>query len=209
MEDRIIQIIYKAMKIPGWMNESELSILCKLVGSLPSESKVIEIGTYDGRSLCCMAAISPKNIFYGIDKFLDEPCDDWPEDKRHLSWPEFLSGPKVPDGYESPDMERTQKNIDIFELTNVTLLKGDSDSFHEMFEDKSIDMIFIDSSHDYATVKRTLKLYLPKMKTKSIISGHDYDCSWPGVCKAVDEVIEHLSTAKGGSMWWTIKGEVN
>jgi len=184
--DRKKQAITCAMKVPGWMSESDLSILCDLVQSLPPESKVIEIGTYDGRSLCCMALASPKTIFYGIDKFLDQWCDDWPEDKRHLSWPEFTSG------YEAPDIERTQKNVDTLGLTNVILLKGDSDSFHERFEDESIDMVFIDSSHDYVTVRRTLELYLPKVKSGGIVSGDDY--GKVKVHKAVDEIIKYLCT---------------
>ena len=39
----------------------------------------------------------------------------------------------------------------------------------------------------YEDVKKDLELYLPK--TNHLIGGHDYQKEWPGVIKAVEEII--------------------
>ena len=41
------------------------------------------------------------------------------------------------------------------------------------FKDKSLDIIFIDASHDMDSVNEDIKLWAPKVKPGGIISGHD------------------------------------
>ena len=38
-------------------------------------------------------------------------------------------------------------------------------------------------------LKEDISLWLPKVKRGGILSGHDYEDSWPGVVKAVDEML--------------------
>ena len=57
------------------------------------------------------------------------------------------------------------------------------------FEDESLDVVFIDLTHTYESVKEDIGLWLPKVKRGGILSGHDYEDSWPGVVKAVDEML--------------------
>jgi predicted O-methyltransferase YrrM len=75
------------------------------------------------------------------------------------------------------------------------------------YQDKSLDLFFLDADHLYESTKHALLSWLPKMKRGSIFSGHDYILAdWPGVVKAVDEV---LSKDKGynviirGNSFWT------
>ena len=49
-----------------------------------------------------------------------------------------------------------------------------------------MDLVYIDAKHDYESVKRDIELYLPKIKHKGILAGHDYHHVWPGVKKAVN-----------------------
>ena len=46
----------------------------------------------------------------------------------------------------------------------------------------------MDAAHDYESVKKDIETWLPKMKEGSIMTGDDYNSSWTGVIRAVDEV---------------------
>lgn len=70
---------------------------------------------------------------------------------------------------------------------NITKLKHYSYNVVNIFDDKSIDIVYIDGEHSYKAVKQDIQLYLPKCKF--FISGHDYWNKFPGVIKAVNECI--------------------
>lgn len=70
----------------------------------------------------------------------------------------------------------------------VIKIKKKSHDAVGMFEDESIDFIYIDGNHQYQAVKQDLEDYVPKIKQGGIIAGHDYLYKpMPGVTKAVDE----------------------
>jgi len=58
----------------------------------------------------------------------------------------------------------------------------------KLFPDRSLDFVFIDAAHDYASVKKDISAWIKKIKVGGIICGHDYDL-FPGVTKAVDELL--------------------
>jgi SAM-dependent methyltransferase len=70
------------------------------------------------------------------------------------------------------------------------LVKGYSPFAAEMFEDSSLDFVYIDGLHDYESVKADIAGFYRKVKTGGIIAGHDYHLGdWPGVYNSVNEFI--------------------
>ncbi len=70
------------------------------------------------------------------------------------------------------------------------MIKGYSPSASEMFEDESLDFVYIDGLHDYESVKADIEGFYPKVKNGGIIAGHDYhEGDWPGVYNAVNQFI--------------------
>jgi len=57
----------------------------------------------------------------------------------------------------------------------------------EMFDDNSLDMVFIDAEHTYQGVKEDIEAWLPKVKPGGILVGHDYNIRFMGVVFAVNE----------------------
>lgn len=65
-------------------------------------------------------------------------------------------------------------NMKALNLSNyVSPLVMTSDIAAGIFQDNSLDMVFIDADHRYSFIKHDLELWLPKVKNKGIIAGHD------------------------------------
>jgi len=69
----------------------------------------------------------------------------------------------------------------ISEMTSVHA--KDSIEASSDFEDNSIDFIHFDANHDHYYVTAELEAWLPKLKEKSFIAGHDYRDLKPAVDK--------------------------
>ncbi len=54
------------------------------------------------------------------------------------------------------------------------------------FEERILGRIFLDGSHDGASVAEDLALWFPKLSQDGILAGHDYDHKHPELCAAVD-----------------------
>ena len=56
-----------------------------------------------------------------------------------------------------------------------------------MYEDNSLDFVFIDASHKYIDVKEDIINWLPKVRKGGILAGDDF--SWSGVRRALKELL--------------------
>ena len=75
----------------------------------------------------------------------------------------------------------------------------------KLYEDESLDFVFIDASHEYIDVKADLEHWFPKVKWGRTIAGHDYD--WAGVKQAVDEFFGAENIKTSGTSWMYVKDE--
>jgi hypothetical protein len=81
----------------------------------------------------------------------------------------------------------------------LSIMRMDSLYASASFNDKSVDMVFIDGDHSEDGIRSDIRAWLPK--TKKIICGHDYTSSWPDVKKVVDAMfgdrVKSIDT-----IWW-------
>ena len=70
-----------------------------------------------------------------------------------------------------------------------TPLRMSSKEAATKFEDSSLDFVFVDASHQYEDVCEDIDIWIPKVKSGGFLAGHDYQQSFPGVIKAVNEKI--------------------
>ncbi len=67
-------------------------------------------------------------------------------------------------------------------------LKMPSERAATLFEDGTLDFVFLDADHGYEAVRRDLQCWFPKVKRRGVLGGHDYsNTDFPGVRRAVDE----------------------
>ena len=101
------------------------------------------------------------------------------------------------------DMRRwddtTDKNISVYE--NIIPIVDNTYNTYSGFEDNSIDLIYLDSDHEFNHVKKELSLYRPKLKITGICSGHDYQEQANDVIKAVNEVFGKPDKVYKDSTW--------
>jgi hypothetical protein len=60
------------------------------------------------------------------------------------------------------------------------------------FEDATIDRIFLDGSHDGASVAEDLRLWWPKRARGGVLAGHDYDDKHAELRREVDRFAEEV-----------------
>src|SRR5581483_11390753 len=58
----------------------------------------------------------------------------------------------------------------------------------KLYEDKSLDFVFIDAKHDYDSVRKDIAAWRPKIMVGGLICGHDYSAAYQGLMRAVNEV---------------------
>lgn len=54
------------------------------------------------------------------------------------------------------------------------MLRGLSEELVNIFEDNSLDFVYIDGNHAYDYVKQDMELWWPKLKQGGLFAGHDY-----------------------------------
>jgi predicted O-methyltransferase YrrM len=143
-----------------------------MVEAFPSDSKFVEVGVYKGMSAAFMAVEiinSGKNIkFDCVDNWSNEVYANYYDSDANVR-AIFDSR----DGIGDKLFETFEKNIEpVKEAINV--IKANSWEAADLYEDESVDFVFIDADHSYDSVVKDLTAWFPKVKNGGILAGHDY-----------------------------------
>lgn len=171
-------------KIKGWSHESDQGRLLKEALNILNKKEIViaEIGVYMGR---CTAMWNVELINSGID-YKYYAIDHFEGSSEHNKNIDYYG--------------ETKKNIELIK-ENVNLIKNDSLSECKNYPDEFFDIVYIDASHDYESVKKDIESWYPKVKNGGIICGDDYVAGWPGVVKAVNETFKDGITVIGYQQW--------
>jgi len=152
----------------GWIGDETTTLFDIAIDNVPSGSSAtfVEIGTYRGKSSICLydkIQESGKDItLYTVDNWMGTEPHDQPEDN----------------------------NRDIFienrGTRGINLIDDDTVYVCDLFTSQSVDFLFIDSNNQYSALEYEISCWTPKMKSGSIISGHDYH--WDGVGRVVNSL---------------------
>jgi len=83
----------------------------------------------------------------------------------------------------------------------ISLFLGTSGNAADMLYRGAADVVFLDGSHDYASVRHDISQWRPCVRDWGRLAGHDYDDNWPGVKQAVDEAFGQNVRVKHGNVW--------
>jgi predicted O-methyltransferase YrrM len=146
---------YVDPEIKGMMHIGDLRWL---FGNACKMNSIVEIGCWMGKSTHALLS-GCKGMVYAVDNW-EGSCYDNTSSVRGLRQA----------ARELNIYERFVENVGHFE--NLTILKMISLEAVSEFEDKSIDMVFIDGEHRYPDVYADIGEWLPK--TVKLICGHDH-----------------------------------
>jgi predicted O-methyltransferase YrrM len=173
----------KALEIPGWMNEA--TELPWLAEQASKHKMIAEIGSYLGRSTRAMAD-NTSGIIYAVD-----------------TWEGTLGDEKFPkEPHEGYFLDEFTKNLgDHLWNGTVKALRMTSLEAAAQFARNGVkfDMVFIDSAHDYESVRNDILAWRPLLEKGSLLALHDYDSGYPGTVQAVRELISPTPLQVGGS----------
>ena len=124
--------------------------------------------------------------------------DPW----RELSDEEYLDSSNHKNHQDA--FAQTMESIRGYE-DRAFMLRGLGEEMVHLFQDNSLDYIYIDGNHDYAHVKQDLELWWPKLKQGGLMSGHDYlMVDWKSAPKLKNKKDIHV-WADGYQ--WSLRGE--
>lgn len=183
------RLLERAFATPGHMGEDELRWLHS---ACEGKGLVIEMGSWRGRSSLAMA--SAKRLVC-VDSWLGSPGEECEQDVlagRIDPWKEWQAaiGPAMEDCNIVAERGDLRDDALVARLVKTYM--------------SSADLVFIDASHDQASVELDIVIAKCLLKNGGILCGHDYGGSWTGVKAAVDVMVKSPRVVVG-SIW--VEGE--
>jgi hypothetical protein len=160
-----------------------LTELIRLLQAHVHIRRFVEVGSYEGGALLALALrFQYRDIdFYAVESFTGN------EDGTM-------------DGFPLPSRRRYQQHLNRFPHLRARLVPGESVTAAGLFDDGSVDMVFIDAAHDTASVARDIEAWLPKIAKGGILAGDDYPMA--SVRAAVDARAPDAQVTATGGIWW-------
>jgi GR25 family glycosyltransferase involved in LPS biosynthesis/predicted O-methyltransferase YrrM len=171
----------------GWFSTEQQELYRTMISSLPSDSHVVEIGCWKGKSTSFMAveiANSEKSIQF-------DAVDTWEGSPEHQSDPSVVAGTLL--------QEFTKNIAPVKKYVNTRI--GKSVDVAKTYHDESLDFIFIDGDHSVDAVKADIASWLPKLKPGGWIAGDDFN-HWDKSNGVIEAVISTLPNVKINQTLW-------
>ena len=181
----------RAENLQGWMSSKELIWLGQ---KAQLHRRIIELGSYLGRSTRILGE-NTAGYVVAIDWWHGTPTE------FAESSPETL-------------FERFHENIeDLIKARKVRPWRVNHRTIPSLFAAGKVplfvwnqpDMVFVDGQHCYESCRDDIHTWKPRLRKGGLLCGHDYQQKdWPGVTKAVDELVPGAEVVAGTHIWWAI-----
>lgn len=155
----------------------------------------VEVGVWDGR-MSRKLLENPDLVLYMVDR--------WEAPAENDSY--YNSGSTYARQDQAVFDDVYHKAVDVARMfpDRAHIIHNDSLYAASLFEDGSLDFVFIDADHSYEGCSADINAWLPKVKSGGLIGGHDYDHPDQGeVKRSVDEVFPDVELG-GNRTWWRI-----
>ena len=180
----------RASQIEGWMSPAELEWLASVASR---RTLIVEVGSWLGRSTKALACAT-SGVVYAVDHWKGSADGGTQAGLRRLGGPD-----KVFDKF------REHLQVQIRTGHCVPLRMDSATAIAEMSRragPKKVELVFIDGDHRYESVRRDIEAWRPLLTPGGLLCGHDYSGIWPGVVKAVNQLVPKRGVVPGTTIWW-------
>lgn len=150
--------ISRAQAISGWMETHDLVWLAE---KAQTHERIVEVGCWMGRSTMCLADNTLGKV-YAVDHWrgsiehqpgLAKQSPEWLYDRFH---------------------ENLEAHIESGKVIPVPLDSiAAAHRFAQVLQESHFDMVFIDGSHDYESIKADIEAWRPLVAAGGLLCGHD------------------------------------
>lgn len=160
-----------------------MSELIALVASRPLARRFVEVGGFEGGMILTLAlAFAHRDLHcYAVESFAGNADDSV-------------------DGQRLPRRDAFTANLARFASLRASLVPGRSPDAAALFDDASLDIVFIDADHANEALLADIDAWLPKLVRGGVLCGDDYD--WRSVREAVDARLPGAACGASGKLWW-------
>ncbi len=186
--------LQKAPQIKGWFSEREGLFYRSLARKVRSGT-VIEVGAWKGRSTAFVGPVCRENATRLV-------CvDTWTgsSDQYDAAYRQITSNEDVPAQFRD-NMAVRAIPVDEMHCTSTQAARS--------FAPESVDLVFLDASHDYHSVSSDVNNWFERIRANGVLAGHDFNDEHQGVTRAVEEFCQQRKRTlqRGhGSIWCVTK----
>ncbi|MDC0680309.1 class I SAM-dependent methyltransferase [Sorangium atrum] len=183
--------VNRAAPIQGWFSEEDGLSYRALVRPIRGGA-MVEVGSWKGLSTAYVGRLAARN---GVALHC---VDTWggSSDKYADRYRAMLAAEDVPGAFKA--------NMAALGIQPDVLRMASTDAAAR-FADASLDLVFLDGSHDRAAVLADLEAWWPRLKPGAVLAGHDHNEDHAGVMEAVAHFMSRAGRAierGAGSVWW-------
>lgn len=174
-------IVNRTAHIPSSVYEAEQELWLRLLRKLEGEPFIVEFGTGWGKTAVSLALACPQAQVYTFDPGIVYQLQHNVES-------------------EAEYIDRVLTHFEKAKVTNIKFKVANSLTID--LPEQPIDVLNIDSAHDYETTLGEIKRWVPLVKTGGLIFLHDWEHpKAPGVRQAWDELIGYEPQEIGMTVW--------
>ena len=168
--------------IDGWFSEDEGRWYARFARALRG-GVFVEVGSWKGRSTSFVGPVCNANGTRLV-------CVDHWAGSRDVLADRYAAALAV------EDVEATfRANMSTLGIL-VEVIAAPSAIAAERFERHTVDRVFLDASHDRASVAEDLRVWSERLRPGGVLAGHDYADKHPEVRAAVDELAAERDLAR-------------
>lgn len=157
-----------------------------IVTQADDDSHFVEVGSWKGTSAAFMAV----EIVNSGKRIKFDCVDTWEGSEEHQEGGGFFD-PLVKEGKLYEHFIDNMKPVEGY----YTPVRKPSVEAAGLYEDGSLDFVFIDAAHDYDNVKADIAAWFPKVREGGLLGGHDW--GHPPVATAVQDSLTDIQVVHG------------
>jgi predicted O-methyltransferase YrrM len=172
--------IRRYRRIEGWLTRAEALGLYDLARGMPPGARIVEIGSWKGKSTYCLAKGLKEGRVVAMDPF-DGAGEEGSEYRNLKGGDELIA--------------QFRRNLDRENLLGkVDIKMGCSHEFAGQVKD--IDFLFIDGDHSIEGCRYDFEMFAPQVRCDGLLAFHDYHPDRPDL--GPTWVVDNLVTCSHG-----------